>query len=113
VQTSYEALCPTKLRNIQGIICGEKRAWFGTETFYRGRDGKRKEKEEKIGAARYFLDTIWTRRKGSSGGAVAGALQDAEVGAPWTYGFAVLVGHDPGDLMQMRQIVGGPGGEEL
>jgi hypothetical protein len=33
--------------------------------------------------------------------AVAGALEYAEVLAPGTYGLAVLVGHDSGDLVQM------------
>jgi len=32
---------------------------------------------------------------------VAGALEDAEVGAPGADGFAVLMGHDPGDLVEM------------
>ena len=36
-----------------------------------------------------------------SGKAVTGALQDAEVCAPWADGFTVLVGHNPGDLVQM------------
>ena len=34
-------------------------------------------------------------------GAVASALHHAEVYAPWTDGFAVLVGHNPGDLVQV------------
>jgi hypothetical protein len=33
---------------------------------------------------------------------VAGAVENAEVGAPGTNGLAVLVGHDPGDLVEMR-----------
>lgn len=33
--------------------------------------------------------------------AVAGALEHAEVNAPRTHGLAVLMGHDPGDLVQM------------
>src|SRR5712664_4124648 len=33
--------------------------------------------------------------------AVAGALQHAKVGAPRPYGLPVLVGHDPGDLVEM------------
>ena len=37
----------------------------------------------------------------SLGGAVAGTLEDAEVGAPWTDGIAVLVGQNPGDLVEM------------
>ena len=46
-------------------------------------------------------------------GAVTVALQHAEVDAPGAYGVAVLVGHDTGYLVQMREVVGGPGGEEL
>ena len=46
-------------------------------------------------------------------GAVAGAMEDAEVGSPWAYGVAMLVGHDAGDLVQMGEVVDGPGGEEL
>jgi hypothetical protein len=34
-------------------------------------------------------------------GAVGGAVEDAEVGAPGTDGFAVLVGHDAGDLVDV------------
>ena len=48
-----------------------------------------------------------------SGGAVAGALEDAEVDGPGADGIAVLVGHDAGELVEMSEIVGGPGGEEL
>jgi hypothetical protein len=32
---------------------------------------------------------------------VAGALEDAEVGAPGADGFPVLVGQDAGDLVEM------------
>ena len=39
--------------------------------------------------------------EGSLSSAVAGALHDAEVYAPWADGFAVLVGHNPGDLVQV------------
>lgn len=34
-------------------------------------------------------------------GAVAGALEDAQVGAPWADGGAVLVGEDAGDLVKV------------
>jgi hypothetical protein len=34
-------------------------------------------------------------------GAVADALQDAEVFVPWPRSLAVLVGHDSGDLVQV------------
>jgi hypothetical protein len=44
---------------------------------------------------------------------VAGAFQDAEVGAPGAYDFAVLVGHHAGDLVEMGEVMGGPGAEEL
>lgn len=47
------------------------------------------------------------------GSAMASALEDAEIGAPRADGIAVLVGHDPRDLMEMRQVVNGPGGEQL
>ena len=47
-----------------------------------------------------------------SGKTVTGALQDAEVCAPWADGFAVLMGHNPGDLVQMSQIMSWPGGEK-
>jgi hypothetical protein len=33
---------------------------------------------------------------------VAGALEDAEVGGPGADGFAVLMGHDAGELVEMR-----------
>ena len=45
--------------------------------------------------------------------AVAGALQHAEVDAPGADGLAILVGHDARDLMEVGEIVDGPGGEEL
>lgn len=44
---------------------------------------------------------------------MAGALEDAEVDAPRAHGIAVLVGHDPGELMQMREVVADPSGEKL
>jgi hypothetical protein len=50
---------------------------------------------------------------GESGGAVAGAVEDAEVVAPGADGLAILVGEDAGELMEMREVVDGPGGEEL
>jgi hypothetical protein len=46
-------------------------------------------------------------------GAVAGALEHAEVGAPWANGFAILMGHDPGELVQMSQVMSGPGRQVL
>ena len=49
----------------------------------------------------------------SGGGAVAGALEDAKIGGPGADSFAVLVGHDAGELVEMREVVSGPGGEEL
>ena len=45
--------------------------------------------------------------------AVAGAVQDAEILAPGAGGFAVLMGHDPGNLVQVGQVVDRPGGEQL
>lgn len=49
----------------------------------------------------------------SGSGAVTGALQDTEVDAPGTDGFAVLVGHEAGELMEVGQVVDRPGSEEL
>lgn len=40
-------------------------------------------------------------------------VEDAEVSGPRADGFAVLMGHDAGDLVEMRQIVSGPSGEKL
>ena len=45
--------------------------------------------------------------------AVAGALEDAQVGAPRTDRIAILVGHDAGELMEMGEVVNGPGREKL
>ena len=56
-------------------------------------------------AARLFRCRLW--------GAVAVAVEDAEVGAPWTDGVVILVSHDAGELMEMGEVVGGPCGEEL
>ena len=47
------------------------------------------------------------------GSAVARAMEDAEVFAPGTHGVAVLVGHQPGELMKMRQVVDDPSGQKL
>ena len=41
------------------------------------------------------------------------ALEDTEVDAPGTDGFAVLVGHEAGELMKVGEVVDGPGGQEL
>ena len=49
----------------------------------------------------------------ASGRAVSGALHDAEVGAPWADGVAVLMGHDPRELVEVREVVHRPGGEKL
>lgn len=46
-------------------------------------------------------------------GAVAGALQHAQVDAPGADCLAILVGHDAGELMEVGEIVDGPGGEKL
>lgn len=46
-------------------------------------------------------------------GAVAGAVEDAEVVAPRADRVAKLVGHDARELMEMREVVDGPGSEEL
>lgn len=44
---------------------------------------------------------------------MASALEDAEVSAPWADGFAVLVRHDSGELVEMGQVMSGPCGEKL
>jgi hypothetical protein len=46
-------------------------------------------------------------------GTVAAALEHSQVCAPGADGFAILMGHDPRELMEMCEIVDGPGGEEL
>ena len=46
-------------------------------------------------------------------GAVASAMEDTKVFGPGTDSFAVLVGQDAGELVEMGEIVGGPGGEQL
>ena len=40
-------------------------------------------------------------------------MQDGEVGLPWAYGFAVLVGLGFQDLVDVAEIVDGPGGDQL
>jgi hypothetical protein len=40
-------------------------------------------------------------------------VQHAEESVPWSDGIAVLVSENAGDLMEMGQIVRGPGGEQL
>ena len=44
---------------------------------------------------------------------MAAALEDAEEFAPGAYGLAVLVSEDAGDLVEMGEVVDGPGGEQL
>ena len=46
-------------------------------------------------------------------GAVAVALEDAEEGGPGADGFSVLVRHGARDLVEVGEVVRGPGGEEL
>ena len=41
-------------------------------------------------------------------GAVTFAVQHAQVGAPRTYGRPILVRHDSGDLVQVREVVNCP-----
>jgi hypothetical protein len=40
-------------------------------------------------------------------------LEHAEVDAPGADGIVVLVGHDAGELMEVGEVVDGPGGEKL
>jgi len=47
------------------------------------------------------LQTIGPYLESALGRAVAGALQHAEVCAPGADGLPILVGHDPGDLVQV------------
>ena len=55
-----------------------------------------------------------SRYSGSANsGAVAGALEDTEVGGPGADGFAVLMGQGAGDLVDVGEVVDGPCGEEL
>lgn len=44
---------------------------------------------------------------------MAGALEDAKVDRPGTDCVAILVGHNAGELMEVGEVVDGPGGEEL
>lgn len=41
------------------------------------------------------------------------APQDAEEALDWADGIAKLMGHDARDLMQVREIVRGPGGDDF
>ena len=67
----------------------------------------------RLRAAGYHLPVSWEIRSSSLLGAVAGAVHHAEEFAPGADGFVVLVGHSSGDLVEMRQVVRGPGGEEF
>jgi hypothetical protein len=53
------------------------------------------------------------RRAPSSCGAVAGTLHDTKKTCPRTDSLAVLDGHDARDLVEMVEIVGRPGGQQL
>jgi hypothetical protein len=44
---------------------------------------------------------------------VTSALQHSEIGAKRSDIFAILMCHDASKLMQMREIVGCPGGKQL
>jgi len=46
-------------------------------------------------------------------GAVAAALEDAEILLPGADGAAVLMGEDARDLVDVGHVVDGPGGEKL
>ena len=52
--------------------------------------------ENACGADHVRLAARFSRR------AVAGALEHAKIYAPWSDGLPVLVGHDSGDLVQVR-----------
>lgn len=61
------------------------------------------------------LGSVWSESAASAGdsGAVGGAFEDAEEIAPGADGDAILMSHNPRDLVEMSQIVSGPGGQEL
>ena len=40
---------------------------------------------------------------------MTGALEDTEVDAPGTDGFAVLMGHEAGELVEVGKVMYGPG----
>ena len=44
---------------------------------------------------------------------MTGALQDTEIDAPGTDSFAILVGHESGELVEVSKVVDRPSGEEL
>ena len=50
---------------------------------------------------------------GGRSDSLLGAVQDAEEGAPGAYGVAVLRSHDARYLVEVGEVVGGPGGEQL
>jgi hypothetical protein len=45
--------------------------------------------------------------------AVTIAVHDSQIGDPWADGVTVLVRHHAGNLVQMSQIVSGPGSEQF
>ena len=53
------------------------------------------------------------QRHAPASGTVAVTMQHAEIGDPRTGGIAVLAGHDPGELVQVGEIMDCPRGEEL
>ena len=42
-----------------------------------------------------------------------GTLHHAKILGPRTHGLAILMGHDPGDLVQMSQVMSSPCGQQL
>jgi len=44
---------------------------------------------------------------------MAAAMEDSEVGAPGADSITVLVGHNPGDLVEMSQVMNDPGRQKL
>lgn len=44
---------------------------------------------------------------------MAGALEDAQIGGPGADGGAILVGEDAGDLVEVGEVMHGPGSEQL
>lgn len=40
-------------------------------------------------------------------------LHHSQIPFPWAYSLTVLVGHDPGNLVQMCHVMGSPGGKQL
>jgi len=47
------------------------------------------------------------------GRGVAVALEDSEINIPWANGFSMLTSHDACKLVEMVEVVSGPGSQQL